>query len=203
MVHASVVLAIVACLTVASGFRDHSSLEGKRERQALTFELNQTSGGCSKDQCQSCCCMDTKLEYSETDDEDDTLYKVPFSVAKVGYRDLDTCKGALGSKHDILGACGKSGCKSCEHEGLSKCENTPADTCCRFLKPGYINWRLTLQPWWAMQGNDCNSFVHKAGMGGITAGTADMKCCLDNDVSRGYMESFETTFEDDPAWCGP
>jgi len=185
-------------LPVAAGVRDHTSLEEERMHQALTFESNETSGGCSEDQCKSCCCMDTKLQAYVGSD---TLYEVPFSVAKVGYRDLGTCKGTLGSKHDSLGACGKAGCTSCEHEGLPKCENTPPDTCCRFLTPGYPNWRLTLQPWWAMQGTDCNSVIKKSGVPADSAGPAVMQCCIDNDARRGFAVFPYQPESRDPAWC--
>jgi len=188
---------VVTYLSLASGLRNDAA------REILVANLSEESSACTPEQCHACCCMETQTRSTAIRPRQ-TRHKTRFklSVARVEYRELGICKGAMGSKHGTFGACGKSGCAYCEHGGLAQCENKPLDTCCRYLMPGYTNWRLTLQPWYAMQGKDCSSFLSGAGMGGaIMASEASVSCCEKKKVTRGYKKTFKKTYEQDSKWC--
>eukprot|EP00929_Paragymnodinium_shiwhaense_P010124 TRINITY_DN114619_c0_g1_i1.p1 TRINITY_DN114619_c0_g1~~TRINITY_DN114619_c0_g1_i1.p1 ORF type:complete len:216 (+),score=27.18 TRINITY_DN114619_c0_g1_i1:59-706(+) len=164
------------------------------------LEVNESAtGGCSAEQCKTCCCSVTALKYSDADPNDLSFYETLVATAKPGYRDEPTCRGSFGSKFDTLGACGKQGCKACSESTLAACEKPAdaADTCCRFTRPPDGYWHLALVPWYEMRGKkSCSDHT-----GAPIADTAKMECCKRNKVNPGYAAEFESTYAGDPSWC--
>eukprot|EP00929_Paragymnodinium_shiwhaense_P081352 TRINITY_DN42547_c0_g1_i1.p1 TRINITY_DN42547_c0_g1~~TRINITY_DN42547_c0_g1_i1.p1 ORF type:complete len:197 (+),score=18.05 TRINITY_DN42547_c0_g1_i1:112-702(+) len=188
----SLVFFVLACplCTVAIRVQVHETV-------SAALDVNESvSRGCSAEQCSTCCCKVTALESSDTDPSDATLYETLVGTAKPGYRDMPSCRGALGSKFNRLGACGKKGCKACGTSTLPACEKPKEleNTCCRLLRPPSHNWKVALVPWYEIRGKTCTEYT-----GANIADTARMECC--KGVPLGYEQAYDVEFLEDKSWC--